>query len=67
VVLYIQLLKMELTEGSETSANHNLTSEKYQKEHIQYSKDGESLKSSHIYTLLPPDDGLLASPKHVEV
>jgi hypothetical protein len=21
----------------------------------------------HIYTLLPPDDGLLASPKHVEV
>jgi hypothetical protein len=21
----------------------------------------------HIYTLLPPDDGLLASPKHIEV
>jgi hypothetical protein len=21
----------------------------------------------HIYTLLPPDEGLLASPKHVEV
>jgi hypothetical protein len=21
----------------------------------------------HIYTLLPPDDGLLASPKHVEL
>jgi hypothetical protein len=21
----------------------------------------------HIYTLLPPDDGLLASPKHVDV
>jgi hypothetical protein len=21
----------------------------------------------YIYTLLPPDDGLLASPKHVEV
>jgi hypothetical protein len=23
--------------------------------------------NSHIYTLLPPDDGLLARPKHVEV
>jgi hypothetical protein len=38
-------LKMELTEGSETSANHNLTRGKYPKEHIQYSKHGESLKS----------------------
>jgi hypothetical protein len=27
---------MELTEGSETSANHNLTPGKYPKEHIQY-------------------------------
>jgi hypothetical protein len=31
--------------GSETSANHNLTPGKYPKEHIQYSKHGESLKS----------------------
>jgi hypothetical protein len=38
-------LKMELTEGSETSANHNLTPGKYPKEYIQYSKHGESLKS----------------------
>jgi hypothetical protein len=36
---------MELTEGSETSANHNLTPGKYPKEYIQYSKHGESLKS----------------------
>jgi hypothetical protein len=23
--------------------------------------------NSHIYTLLPPDDGLLSSPKYLEV
>jgi hypothetical protein len=45
IVLYTQPLKMELTEGSETSANHNLTPGKYPKEYIQYSKQGESLKS----------------------
>jgi hypothetical protein len=37
-VLYTQPLKMELTEGSETSANHNLTPGKYPKEHIQKNK-----------------------------
>jgi hypothetical protein len=26
-----------------------------------------TLTNCHIYTLLPPDDGLLASSKHVEV
>jgi hypothetical protein len=31
-VLYTQPLKMELTEGSETSANHNMTPGKYVKE-----------------------------------
>jgi hypothetical protein len=36
---------MELTEGSETSANYNLTPGKYPKEQIQYSKHGESLKT----------------------
>jgi hypothetical protein len=36
---------MELTEGSETSANHNLTPGKYPKEYTQYAKHGESLKS----------------------
>ena len=41
----IQPLKMELTEGSETSANYNLTPGRYPKEHIQYSRHGESLKS----------------------
>ena len=29
-------LKMELTDGSETSANHNLTPGRYPKEHIHY-------------------------------
>ena len=38
-------LKMELTQGSETSANYNLTPGKYPKEYIQYSNYGESLKS----------------------
>jgi len=38
-------LKMELIEGSETSANYNRTPGKYPKEYIQYSKHGDSLKS----------------------
>ena len=41
----IQPLKMELIEGSKTSANHNRTPGKYPKEYIQYSKHGGSLKS----------------------
>jgi hypothetical protein len=36
---------MDLTEGSETSAKHNLTLGKYPKEHIQDSEHGENLKS----------------------
>ena len=32
---YIQPLKMELTQGSETSANYNLTPGKYPKEYIK--------------------------------
>ena len=36
-ILYIQPLKMELIEGSETSANHDRTPEKYPKEYIQES------------------------------
>jgi hypothetical protein len=36
---------MELTEGSETSANHNLTPGKYPKKYTQYAKHGEILKS----------------------
>jgi len=43
-----QPLKMELTQGSETSANYNLTPGKYPKEHIQYSNHGQSLKSAGI-------------------
>ena len=38
-------LKMELIEGSETSANHNRTPGKYPKEYIKESEHGESLKS----------------------
>ena len=40
---------MELTQGSETSANYNLTPGKYPKEYIQYSNHGESLKSRILY------------------
>ena len=43
-----QPLKMELIQGSETSANYNLTPGKYPKENIQYSNHGESLKSRKI-------------------
>jgi hypothetical protein len=43
--VYIQPLKMELIQGSETSANYNLTPGKYPKEHTQYSNHGGSLKS----------------------
>jgi hypothetical protein len=46
---------MELTEGSETSANHNLTPGKYPKEYIQYSKHGESLKSSFDFHHIKPN------------
>jgi hypothetical protein len=46
-----QTLKMDLTEGSETSAKHSMTSEKHPKEHIQDSEYGENWKSRiiHIY------------------
>ena len=43
--LFTQPLKMELIQGSETSANYNLTPGKYPEENIQYSNHGESLKS----------------------
>jgi hypothetical protein len=47
-IFHIRHLKMDMTEGSETSVNHNLTPGKYPKEHIQYSEQGESLKSKMI-------------------
>jgi hypothetical protein len=40
---------MELTHGSETSAQHIMTLGKYPKEHLQYSNHGESLKSTNHY------------------
>jgi hypothetical protein len=46
ICLNIQPLKMELTQGSETSAYQNLKPGRYPKEHTQYSRHGESLKSS---------------------
>jgi hypothetical protein len=42
---FIQPLKMDLTEGSETSAKLNLTPGKYPKENIHVSEHGENLKS----------------------
>jgi hypothetical protein len=39
---------MDLTEGSETSAKHNLTPGKYPKENIQDSEHSENLKSRKI-------------------
>jgi hypothetical protein len=39
---------MGLTEGSEMSANHNMTPGKYPEEHIQYSEHGESLKERNL-------------------
>jgi hypothetical protein len=44
-VLYIQPLKMELIEGSETSANYNRTPGKYPKEYIQDKVCWKSSKS----------------------
>jgi hypothetical protein len=44
-ILHIEPLKMYLTEGSETSAKHNLTPGKYPKEHTQDSEHGENFKS----------------------
>ena len=45
-ILYIQPLKMEVIEGSETSANHNRTPGKYPKEYIQKNCDDICLEKS---------------------
>ena len=62
-ILYIQPLKMELIEGSETSENHNRTPGKYPKEYIQDSKYGESLKSRRITKLHLPS-GRMKTESH---
>ena len=60
---------MELTQGSETSANYNLTPGKYPKEYIQYSNHGESLKSRIVNCTLKnlfrsqPEDGFMIKTK----
>jgi hypothetical protein len=41
-------LKMDLTQGSETSAKPNLTPWRHPKEHIHDSEHGENLKSRMI-------------------
>jgi hypothetical protein len=46
--LHIQPLKMELIDGSETSAFKNQTPGIHPKDYSQYSKHGESLKSRII-------------------
>jgi hypothetical protein len=57
---------MELIQGSETSANYNLTPGKYPKEHTQYSNHGESLKSWQGIDYKFPEDDTVVS-KHVAV
>jgi hypothetical protein len=49
-------LKMDLTEGSETSAKLNLTPGKYPKENIQVSEHGENLKSRIKHFILGTHD-----------
>jgi hypothetical protein len=44
-ILFIKPLKMDLTEGSETSAKPNLTPGENPKENTQDSEHGETLKS----------------------
>jgi len=50
---------MELIQGSETSANYNLTPGKYPEENIEYSNHGESLKSWTIFTKLSRKKNIL--------
>jgi hypothetical protein len=52
-----QPLKMDLTDGSETSAQLILTPGKYPKESIQDSEHGENLKSRSIF--IPLDANIL--------
>ena len=54
---------MEVIQGSETSANYNLTPGKYPEENIQYSNHGESLKSRTY--LISNFDSLEAAPSNL--
>jgi hypothetical protein len=47
-------LKMDLTEGSETSTKLNLTPGKYPKENLQVSEHGENLKSRNYPHFMEP-------------
>jgi hypothetical protein len=51
-VYYLPLKTIMLTVGGQTRRQSTKTTTR---------------TNCHIYTLLPPDDGILASPKHVEV
>ena len=53
-ILYIQPLKMEPIEGSETSANYNRTPGKYPKEYTQRNINFDTLK------------GMIYEAKHTE-
>jgi hypothetical protein len=50
---------MDLAEGSETSAKHNLTPGKHPKEYIQDSEHGEKLKSRTQFIACPLQQWLL--------
>jgi hypothetical protein len=54
--LHIQPLKMELIDGSETSAFKNQTPGINPKDYSQYSKHGESLKSRTGRFLSTPEN-----------
>jgi hypothetical protein len=81
-IFHIQPLKMDLTEGSETSAKHNMLPGKYPKEQTQYSELGESFKSRSLINLpyinfkiffncsdstLFPDETPTASNRHSQI
>jgi len=52
--VYTQPLKMELIQGSETSANYNLTPGKYPKENIQSTLFFGTPQTVFLYTNIIP-------------
>ena len=57
-------MKMEPTEGSETSAIINQTPENYPKENLLYSVHGERLKSKKVIVWLY---NLIKKPKQIPI
>ena len=57
-------MKMELTEGSETSAYINQTPGNYPKGNLLYSVHGKSLKSRKVHIYLPTESQILFTMPH---